>query len=161
MIDKELLKNTVLDAIEGKDLFLVGIDVRPGNDITVEIDSVEGVDINTCATITRAVEAVFDREVEDYQLEVGSAGITSPFKIRAQYLKNVGKDVEILTRDGRKLKGILSEVADGNGADTDVEFTVQVPVKVKEPGAKRPVIKNEDIKLNAADCKYVRYDIKF
>lgn len=161
MIDKELLRQTVDDAMSGTDLFLVDIVVSPGNDITVEVDSATGVDIDACAAITRAIEAVFDRDVEDYSLEVGSAGLTSPMRVRGQYDKNVGNDVEILTRDGRKLRGTLVEVAAGNVADTDVDFTIETSVKVKEPGAKRPVTKVEPIELNSNDCKYVKYDLKF
>lgn len=161
MIDKELLTRTVADAIVGTDLFVVDIKVNPANEIIVEIDSTTGVDIDTCSAITRKIEEVFDRDVEDYQLEVGSAGITSDFKVRAQYDKNVGNDVELLTRDGRKLYGVLTEVAEGEATDRDVDFTVEVLVKVKEPGAKRPVVKQEAIKLNSNDCKYVRYDLKF
>ena len=81
------------------DLFLVDISVTPDNNITVEVDSATGVDIDACAAITRAVEAVFDRDAEDYALEVGSAGLTAPMKVRGQYDKNLGNDVEILTRD--------------------------------------------------------------
>ena len=161
MIDKELLTRTVADAIAGTDLFVVDIAVNPGNDIVVELDSATGVDIDTCAAVTRKIEEVFDRDVEDYQLEVGSAGITSDFKVRAQYDKNLGNDVEVLTRDGRKLHGVLVKVAEGAPADRDVDFVVEVPVKVKEPGAKRPVIRQEPVELTSADCKYVRYDLKF
>ena len=161
MIDKDLLARTVSDALAGTDLFLVDIAVNPANEIIVELDSPSGVDIDSCAAVTRRIEEVFDRDVEDYQLEVGSAGITSDFKIRAQYDKNVGNDVELLTRDGRKLRGVLVEVSAGEPSERDVDFTVEVPVKVKEPGAKRPVIKQEAMKLNSADCKYVRYDLKF
>lgn len=161
MIDKELLNKTVSDAISGTDLYIVEINVHPDNDILVEIDSPTGVDIDSCATITRKIEEVFDRDVEDYQLEVGSAGITSDFKVRGQYEKNLGNDIEVLTRDGKKLHGVLTEVAEGAITDNDVDFTLEIPVKIKEPGAKRPVVKQEAIKLNSADCKYVRYDLKF
>ncbi|MCM1066705.1 MAG: ribosome assembly cofactor RimP [Muribaculaceae bacterium] len=161
MIDKALLSTTVAEAIAGTDLYVVDIAVKPGNAITVEIDSPTGVDIDACAAITRKIESVFDRDVEDYELEVGSAGITSDFKVRGQYDKNLGKDVEVLTRDGRKLHGVLTEVAPGELTDRDVAFTVEVPVKVKEPGAKRPVVKQEAVKLTSAECKYVRYDLKF
>ncbi len=161
MIDKELLKRTVAEAISGTDLFVVDIAVNASNDIVVELDSATGVDIDICAAVTRRIEEVFDRDAEDYSLEVGSAGITSDFKVRAQYDKNVGNDVEILTRDGRKLRGVLVEVAPGEPADTDVDFTVEISVKVKEPGAKRPVVKQEALRLNSAECKYVRYDLKF
>ncbi len=161
MIDKELLRSTVAEAITGTDLYVVEIDIRPDNAITVEIDSPTGVDIDACASITRKIEAMFDRDAEDYALEVGSSGITSDFKVRGQYDKNLGNEVEVLTRDGRKLHGILTEVAPGDITDRNVDFTVEVPVKVKEPGAKRPVVKQEAIRLSSADCKYVRYDLKF
>ncbi|MDE6287331.1 MAG: ribosome assembly cofactor RimP, partial [Muribaculaceae bacterium] len=125
MIDKQLLTQTVTDALQGSDIFLVDVKVTPANEITVEIDSPEGIDIDTCAMLTRKIEEVFDREVEDYELEVGSAGLTAPFKVRGQYLKNIGNEVEVLTRDGRKLRGILVDVAE------DGRFTVEVPTKVK------------------------------
>lgn len=162
MIDKTLLINTVKETLEGTDMFLVDARVTPSNEITVEIDSVSGIDTDTCADITRKIESVFDRDVEDYGLEVGSAGLTSPFKVYGQYAKNIGNDVEVLTRDGRKIKGTLTAAAPGNPTDpTDVSFTVTMQVKVKEPGAKRPVLRDEPVGLRAADCKSVKYLIKF
>lgn len=161
MIDKELLAKTVADAIAGTDMYLVDITISPANDIAVSLTSASVMDIDQCAAITRKIEAVFDRDAEDYSLEVGSAGITSDFKIRAQYAKNLGKDVEVLTADGRKLHGVLTQVSEGVPQDRDVDFTVEIPVKVKEPGAKRPVVKQEAVALNSKDCKYVRYDLKF
>lgn len=162
MIDKALLTQTVSEFIDGKDMFIVDIKVTPANQITVEIDSPRGLDIDTCAELTRKIESVFDRETEDYELEVGSAGLTSPFKVYGQYAKNIGNDVEVLTRDGRKLKGVLTGAkAAGGDSDTDVEFTILVPVKVKEPGAKRPVIRQEPLTLTSAQCKSVVYLIKF
>lgn len=154
MIDKQLLAETVNAAISGTDMFPVEIRVEPGNNIVVELDSETGIDIDTCAAITRKIEAVFDRDKEDYNLEVGSAGLTSPFKVRGQYLKNVGNEVEILTRDGRKLSGTLTTVGDD-------DFTVEIPVKERPAGAKRPVtvMKAETFKM--ADCKSVKYSIKF
>ncbi|MDE6160377.1 MAG: ribosome assembly cofactor RimP, partial [Muribaculaceae bacterium] len=65
MIEKHKLAETVEHAIEGTDLFIVDIRVSPSNEIVVEIDSPEGVDIDTCARITRAIEADFDRDAED------------------------------------------------------------------------------------------------
>ena len=66
MIDSQKLTDTVMKAIEGTDLFLVDLRVSPANEIVVEIDSPEGVDIDTCADITRRIEQEFDRDVEDY-----------------------------------------------------------------------------------------------
>ena len=151
MIDKDLLTGTVNDAIAGTDLFVVDIRISPDNVITVEVDSPTAVDIDECAAITRKIEEKFDRDTEDYELEVGSAGITSDFKIRAQYTKNIGNDVEVLTRDGRKLHGVLTAVAPGEPSDHSIGFTVEIPVKVKEPGAKKPVIRQEALQFTSDD----------
>ena len=160
MIDKELLAKTVEEALAGTDMFVVDIRVSASNDITVELDSSDGMDIDTCADITRHIESVFDRDIEDYSLEVGSAGLTAPFKVRGQYVKNIGNDVEILTSDGRKLRGVLAAV--GPESETaDITFTGEIPVKVKEEGAQRPVVKMQPEEFRAADCKSVNYLIKF
>lgn len=156
MIDKHLIADIVEQAVAGTDCFLVDVTVSPANVITVEIDSDTGVDIDTCAAITRRIEAEVDRDVEDYELEVGSAGLTSPFKVLRQYEKNVGNDVEVLTADGRKLHGVLASVSpDGS------EFTLTVRQKVKEPGKKRPVEVDTPVVIAVADTKYVKYLIKF
>ena len=139
----------------GDDLFLVDVAISADNHIVVEIDSHEGsVSIDHCVAITRAVEQAFDRDKEDYELEVGSAGLTSPFKVKAQYEKNIGNDVEVLTAQGSKLKGVLSEVGD----DT---FTIKVAKKVKPEGAKRPVIVEEDMTIKYSETKYTKYLIQF
>lgn len=155
MIDKQLLTDTVEAAIAGTDVFVVDIKVSPDNNIVVELDSPENMDVDTCAAITRRIEEVFDRDVEDYELEVGSAGLTAPFKVRGQYLKNIGNEVEVLTSDGRKLRGILRSVAD-NG-----DFTVAVPTKVKAEGEKRPHVEEIDHTFSPSECKKVNYLLRF
>lgn len=75
MIDKELLAQTVAESIKDTDIFIVDITIGADNAIVVELDSPEGIDIDTCAAITRRIEEVFDRDKEDYSLEVGSAGL--------------------------------------------------------------------------------------
>lgn len=154
MIDKALLTRSVEKAIENTDLFIVDIKVSPQNNIVVELDSPTSIDIDTCTAVTRAIEKDFDRDTEDYELEVGSAGLTSPFKVRGQYLKNIGNDIEILTRDGRKLHAVLTAVADDN-------FTFEYPVKYKEPGAKRPTTVMESETLPFSEAKSVKYMISF
>ena len=154
MIDKQQLTQTVEQAIEGTSIFIVDIKINPGNAIVVEIDSPESIDIDTCATITRQIEAAFDRDVEDYELEVGSAGLTAPFKVKGQYLKNIGNEVEVLTSDGRKLQGVLTAVSDN-------DFTIEVAKKVKEPGAKRPTLVMEPTTIEMSNTKSVKYLINF
>lgn len=70
---------------------------------------------------------VIPREPEDYELEVGSAGLTAPFKVRGQYEKNIGNEVEVLATDGKKYRGTLREVTD-NG------FTVEIRTRVRREG---------------------------
>lgn len=154
MIDKEALAE-VVKANLGDNLFLVSVEVGADNRIVVEIDSYEGsVNIDDCVAINRAVEAAFDRDKEDYELEVGSAGLTSPLKVTAQYVKNIGNDVEVLTADGRKLKGVLK-------AADDEKFTIVVTKKVKPEGAKRPVMVDEDVTFDYNEIKYTKYLIQF
>ena len=133
MIDKQLLTKTVEDAIAGTDLFLVSVTVSPDNIIDVTIDSPKGVNIDQCVELSQRIHQVFDTDVEDYELMVGSAGVTAPFTVRQQYEMNIGNKVEVLTADGRKLHATLTAVAPDFSS-----VTVTVPTKVKEPGQKRP-----------------------
>lgn len=148
------MTQVVEDAIKGTDMFLVDIRISGDNRVVIELDSETGMDIDACATVTRRIEAEFDRDVEDYELEVGSAGLTSPFKVKAQYMKNLGNEVEVVTRDGRKLQGVLASV----GAD---DFTLEVPTKVKHEGAKRPVIEQVPHVIAFDNVKTAKYVIKF
>ena len=110
---------------------MVQVTITRDNIITVDLDSDSSVDIDQCIMVNDAVLAAFDRDVEDYELTVGSYGISSPLLVRRQYDKNIGQEVEVLTRDGRKLKGVLT-AADDEG------FTIEVLTKVKVEGKKRP-----------------------
>lgn len=160
MIDRQELNETVAKAIEMTDAFIVEIRVTPDNVINVEIDSPTGIDIDTCVAITRAIEARFDRDEEDYELEVGSAGLTLPFKVKGQYEKNIGNRIEVLTRDGRKLRGELTEVGDTK-EDGSFDFTILVPEKVKVEGKKRPETVDTPVNLNTSNVKTATYLIEF
>lgn len=154
MIDRQALADFIEERLKGTDCFLTELKVSPTNVITVEIDSMNPVDIDRCVELTREIEAAFDRDEEDYELEVGSAGLTSPFKVHRQYEKYVGYDVETLTTDGRKLFGTLKSV----GPDT---FTLSVSRKVKPEGAKKPVMEQQEVVIPFDQVKYTRYDLKF
>ena len=154
MIDKNLLVSTIEKALEGTDMFLVDATVGNDNRIVVEIDSDTAVDIDSCASLSRTVEATFNRDIEDYELEIGSAGLTSPMRVPRQYVKNIGNKVEVLTRDGRKLKGTLDS-ADDKG------FTIKITKKVKPEGAKRPIMAEEPLTFGYDEIKHTIYLIEF
>ena len=154
MIEKKTVSQIVEEWLEGKDYFLVEVTVSPDDKIVVEIDHAEGVWIEDCVELSRFIESKLNREEEDYELEVGSAGIGQPFKVLQQYYNHVGSDVEVLTKDGRKLTGVLKD------ADEE-KFVVAVQKKVKVEGAKRPKLMEEDEIFRYYEIKYTKYLISF
>ena len=154
MIERNIVSGIVNEWLEDKDYFLVDVSVSPDDKIVVEIDHAEGVWIDDCVELSRFIESKLDREEEDYELEVGSAGIGQPFKVLQQYLIHVGKEVEVLTREGKKLEGVLKEANEEN-------FTITITKKVKLEGAKRPKMVEEDITYAYNDVKYTKYLISF
>ncbi len=154
MIDKKELQSFVEDYLKDSEYFLTDLKVTPSNEITVEIDSLTPGDIEECVSLTRAIEEAFDRDVEDYELEVGTAGLTSPLKVPRQYEKYLGQDLEVLTADGRKLHGMLRRV-DENG------IILAIELKVKKEGSKKPVIETTELDLPFSNIKKAVYDLKF
>lgn len=154
MLDKELLRNTIEEAISDTDIFLVNITVSADNVVEVTIDSPEGIDIEQCTALSRRITEVFDRDVEDYELTVGSAGVTAPWTVDAQYRMNVGNAVDVLTRDGRRIHGTLVAVSEDCQA-----ITVTVSTKVRREGAKRPVVEAVPHEILRSNIKTIVRDI--
>ena len=156
MISKETVKALVEEWLQGNDYFLVDIMFGTDDRIVIEIDHADGVWIEDCADLSRVLQEKLGEELGDYELEVGSAGIGQPFKVVQQYRNHVGKDVEVLAKDGQKVQGILKEVA----AD-DTQFTVTVKEKQHLEGKKRPVVVDVDKTFAIADVKYCKYMLNF
>jgi ribosome maturation factor RimP len=154
MIEKGIVKQIVEDWLKDKEYFLTDISVSSDDKIVVEIDHKEGVWIEDCVALSRYIEDHLSRNDEDYELEVGSAGIGQPFKVKQQYVNNIGNTVEVLTCDGRKFDGILRAV-------TDDDFTVTVNRKVKPEGAKRPHLEEKDETYRFDEVNTVKYKISF
>ena len=154
MIDKNVVKKLVDEWLQDQEYFLVDIEISPDNRIVVEIDHADGVWIEDCVALSRYIEERLSRDDEDYELEVGSAGLGQPFKVPQQYINFVGKEVEVLDADGIKVKGILKAV-DGN------DFTVGVEEKVKVEGKKRPQKQEVDHVYQMDKVKYTKYLISF
>ena len=150
MIDQNVVKNLVEEWLVDKDYFLVDVMVNRDDKITVEIDHADGVYINDCVELSKFIEERLDRDKEDYELEVGSAGLGQPFKVSQQYLNHVGEQVEVLGSDGKKVRGTLKSV-DGR------DFVVTANEKVKVEGKKRPVAMDVDHQYNMDNVKYTKY----
>ena len=104
MIDKNTVEQLVNQWLEGKEYFLTDLTVSTDDRIVVEIDHEEGVWIEDCVELSRFIESHLDREQEDFELEVGSAGIGQPFKVLRQYEIHQGDNVEVLSPSPRKEK---------------------------------------------------------
>ena len=131
MIDKKTIQGIIEKEIENSDLYLVETKVSSDNTISVMIDSFAGVPIIKCIELSRAIEGQLDREVEDFELSVSSAGIGQTFQVIQQYHKNVGKDIEVLTCEGEKNIGKLLIVGE-NEIEIEVEELVKVEGKKKK-----------------------------
>lgn len=154
MIEKNLVKSIVEEWLEGKDYFLVDVEVTPDDRIVVEIDHADGVWIEDCVALSRFIEERLNRDEEDYELEVGSAGLGQPFKVAQQYINCIGKQVEVLSADGKKCTGTLKSVE-------APQFIVTVQEKQKQEGKKRPVLVDVDKTFSMDEVKYCKYIINF
>ena len=131
----------------------MSVTVSGDNVIDISLDNMGDVTIEHCIAVDKAVHAAFDQDAEDYELTVGSYGLTSPLLVLKQYEKNMGKEVEVLTCDGRKLHGTLTH------ADNE-RFTISTPTKMKVEGKKRPEIVDVETTLLYSEVKYTKCIIK-
>jgi ribosome maturation factor RimP len=154
MIEREKIRRIIEEKLSASACYLVDVEVKPGNLIVVEIDHDEGVSIEDCAELSRYLESKFNREEEDYELEVGSAGITAPFKAPRQYAKNIGNEIEWMLKSGVKQTGILQS-ADEKG------IVVTISRQIKPEGAKRKISVQEEQFHAFDEIKYAKYVLRF
>ncbi|MDR0755166.1 MAG: ribosome assembly cofactor RimP [Prevotellaceae bacterium] len=155
MINIEKIKETVERKIAGSDKFIADISISADNKINIVVDSDSGgININDCASISRAVEDVLNRDDEDFELEVASAGLNSPLKLLRQYQKNIDKDIDIVFKNGKKL---TAKLKCANAESIDVEYEEKMIVENKK--RKQIIIKNETVLLD--DVKSVKAVVLF
>ncbi|WP_289053087.1 ribosome assembly cofactor RimP [Carboxylicivirga marina] len=154
MISESIIKDLIDKKLQEDEMFLVELTVVSGNKILVVIDNDNGVPISYCIELSKVIEAGLNRDEEDFELEVASAGIGQPFKVKQQYQKNLGREVEVLTSEGKKFKGKLTEV----GEDS---FSVEVEEKVKVEGKKRKELQVKTVSCNFDEVKQVKDIISF
>ena len=153
MIDRK----RIIQLIEEKltdDQFIVSISVSPTNQISVLLDSEKGVTIKHCVQISRQIEENLDREEDDYELQVSSAGLGQAFKVYRQYVKNLGEKVEVVLTDGLKLEGILKHVDEAG-------FDLETSKMGKVEGNKKKQLVTQLHKIAFDKAKTVKNIIKF
>jgi ribosome maturation factor RimP len=110
MISKETLQPMVEELLAGTDKFLVDILIQPTNRIFIYFDSDTTITIHDCQEISRTIECNLNRDSEDYDLTVSSSGLDRPLKMLRQYRKNIGKELDVVTTDGKNIIGNLIKV---------------------------------------------------
>ena len=155
MMDKNVIKTAVEQWLEKGDYYLVDVEMTPDDRIVIEIDHADGVWIEDCADLSRFLQERLGDELGNYELEVGSAGIGQPFKVIQQYRNHIGKEVEVLQKDGKKTVGVLKDVTD------DETFVVTTKEKQQVEGRKRPVLVEVDKSFTIGDVKYCKYLLNF
>ncbi|MDO4228875.1 MAG: ribosome assembly cofactor RimP [Capnocytophaga sp.] len=146
-----LISNILL---ENPSLFLIDLTISNNNAIRIVIDGDKGVGIEDCITISRAIEHNLDREEVDFSIEVTSFGATEPFKMERQYLKNVGRNVEILTTDGKKHEGLLKGIA-------DEKVILETEIREPKPIGKGKITVKKELLFALNDIKETKVIIKF
>lgn len=148
---EELLKSALE---ERSDLFLINMTVGADNAIKVVIDGDNGVLVEDCMFVSRAIEHNLDREEEDFSLEVLSAGAASPLTMPRQYKKNVSRNLEVKTKDDQNIEGKLV------AADED-SITLTWKTREPKPIGKGKVTVQKEATITIADIKEAKVKIKF
>lgn len=135
-----------------EDIFLVSIKIKPTNNIKIYLDADNGLGIEKCIKINRALYKIMEEKGMypngDFSLEVSSPGIDEPLKLLRQYKKNVGRTVEVLTNSEIRKEGKLAEVSDE-----------KIVIEYTEGKGKKAVAKKDDIYFT--EIKQTRVQIKF
>ena len=144
-------KTKVLELIEERfaeldnGLFLVDLSISKTNQINIEIDKhVGGVSVKDCMAVSRNVEHNLDREEADFELHVSSAGIDRPLRVLAQYVKNIGRTVEIIKNDGAQLEGVLKAAS-----ETEIEIETSRIEKIEGKKKKETIVEQIVLPLNS------------
>ena len=147
MISESYIRQLVEEKLEGTDMFIVELSVSSNNKIIIEIDGMSGVAIVDCVEVSRQIESNLDRDQEDFELQVSSAGIDKPLRDKRQFEKNIGREVKILLQDSAELKGELLEV--GNS------------LKLKLPASKKKKLPEREEIIAWEDIRETKILISF
>ena len=155
MINANTVRELVESHLAGGTGFLVDVRVSDGNAISILLDDDEGTSIEKCMALSRHLESMLDRDAEDFSLDVSSPGLDQPLKLHRQYLKNIGRDVQLKITGAGKAEGKLTHA-------TEEEITIVIREKRRIEGrkAKEWVEEEQTYPLNALDWTKVQISFK-
>jgi ribosome maturation factor RimP len=155
-MDKNIILQLAQERIDSLDrgLFIVDITISASNVINIELDKEQGgVSIEDCISVSRNVEHNLNREVEDFELNVSSAGMDRPLRHEKQFHKNLGRKISVLKSNGESLEGTLHKF-DAEG------FNLIIEKKIKNE-KKKNVLITEEITLSKSEIKEMKRIISF
>ena len=153
MITKDKIEGLIGNIIKDKNLFVVSLDISSSNVIRLLIDSMYGINISECVQLSRTIENGLNRSDEDFEIEVSSPGLGMPFRVREQYIKNIGRDIEVVTKEGQIFQGLLT------GVD-ELAFSLEREQKIKVEGRKKKQLIKEVLNFNFENVSKVRNVLK-
>jgi len=153
MKQADILKAAAEEYAQANGLFVVSVEISKDNDVDVTIDADDrDVTLDDCVGMTGYIQERVDRDVEDYALTIGSAGLSSPFKVVRQWKKAVGTEIQLTRLTGERIKANLLS-ADDEG----VEISWQKKAEGKGSKAKETVTEH----LSYNEIKTAKPIIKF
>jgi ribosome maturation factor RimP len=153
LITENKIRELVGEKIENTDYYILSVEIKPGNNIRVELERMSPVSIEDCVEISRQIEHNLDREEEDFSLQVSSPGLDKPLRDHRQYIKNIGRDLKVKVGD-KEMQGEL--------VDADQErIVLHVARKERVEGKKKKVLVEEDVELKYTEIKEAKIKINF
>ena len=131
MIKEEFIRTLAEQQIAGTDKFIVNVKVKQGNHILIFLDADSSISISDCAKMSKFIESNLNRDEEDFDIEVSSAGLDFPLAFKRQYKKNIGKEVKVVLKDGTVKNGFISSVTDEGFEITEKNIEKKNNKKIK------------------------------
>lgn len=144
-MEAKLIENIVNEHFRNSNKFLVNVKVTPSNKIEIFIDSDDKITLDDCIELSQHIESQLDRDKEDFELMVSSAGITSPILLTRQFKKYIGQKLDVVGKDGEKHTGILKDAT-----EEGITIAQQTLSKVKK-GMTAKIKSEEDIHFTKDD----------
>jgi len=153
-MDSQRVTGFIEEYIQEKGFFLVDIHFKPANKIQVYIDNTEGITIKECEELSRAFNGHFDRDKEDYDLQVSSPGLDMPLKVDKQFEKYLNRDVQVILNEGKKLHATLLDYSES-------VVKISLDEKISEKGRKKKKVVKVEKEINKSDIKAVKPAVSF
>ena len=138
---------------EDQSLFLIDLKIGSDNSIHITLDGDQGVTLKDCMNVSRAIEHNLDREEYDFSLEVASAGVGSPLLNSRQFIKNIGRKLQVDLEDTNPIEGTLT-------AADDQAFTLEWKQREPKPVGKGKVTVTKQKTLSYEDINTAKVLVK-